>query len=189
MHELGAARTAGREKPEMRAQHRRRLPYRLERAARRLLQHDIADRDGVVRARIFAEQPQPARRLGQIAYNRLLGDAASMNKPGPEGRKARIFLSDVAHRHQSTVAQELKKCSSATPPPNHSRRGQRAAFARKKALAIVLSETLHVRVIHIPRPNPRQAEPMRKVLGGRDEHASASSAVAQDDEVIAIGGQ
>jgi hypothetical protein len=30
---------------------------------------------------------------------------------------------------------------------------------------------------------------MRKVLGGRDEHASASSAVAQEDEVIAIGGQ
>jgi hypothetical protein len=30
---------------------------------------------------------------------------------------------------------------------------------------------------------------MRKVLGGGDEHASASSAVAQHDEVIAIGGQ
>jgi hypothetical protein len=30
---------------------------------------------------------------------------------------------------------------------------------------------------------------MDKVLGGGDEHASASSAVAQDNEVIAIGGQ
>lgn len=150
---------------------------------------NIADRDCLVRAWVLAKRSQPARRLGQIAYNRLLGGAASMNKPGSEGAKARIFLSDAAASHQSTVAQELKKCSRATPPPNHARGGQRSALATKKALAIVLSETLDVGVIHILCPNPRQAEPMDKVLGGGDEHALASSAVAQDDEVIAIGGQ
>jgi hypothetical protein len=112
-----------------------------------------------------------------------------MSKPGPEGAKARIFLRDAARGHQSTVTQELKKCSPATPPPTHTGGGQRPAFATKKALAIVLSKTLDVGVIHIPRPNPRQAEPMDKVLSGRDEHASASSAVTQDDETIAVGGQ
>ena len=76
-----------------------------------------------------------------------------MNKPGSEGAKARIFLGDAAHRHQSTVAQELKKCGPATPPPNHARGSQRSALATKKALAIVLSETLDVGVIHILRTN------------------------------------
>jgi hypothetical protein len=112
-----------------------------------------------------------------------------MNKPGPESAKARIFLDDAAPRRQSTIAHELKKCSPATPPPSHARGGQRSALAAKKALAIVLSEPLDVGLTHILRANPRQAEPMDKVLSGGDEHASGSSAVAQDDEVIAIGGQ
>jgi hypothetical protein len=112
-----------------------------------------------------------------------------MDKPSPESANARFFLRDAALGYQSTVAQELKKYSRTTSPPNHTRGGQGSTLATKKALAIVPRETFDVGVIHILRPNPGQAEPMDKVLSGWDQHASASSAVAKDDEAIAIGRQ
>ncbi|MGD9657513.1 MAG: hypothetical protein AB7U61_07705 [Methylocystis sp.] len=186
MDEFGTARAVGRKKPEIRPQHCRSPLDRTAGPSHGLVQHDIADRNGVIFARVLAERLQPTHRFGQIAHNRLFGDAASMNKPGPECAKARIFFSDTARRRQSTVAQELKKCSSASPPSKHARGGQPAAFATKKALAVVLSEPFDVGVTHDLRANPRQAEPMNKMLRTGNQHASASSAVAQGDEVIAI---
>jgi hypothetical protein len=133
---------------------------------RRLVQHDIADRNGVVPAWVLAKRPQPTRRLGEIANYCLVGGAASMDKPSPESANARFFLRDAALGYQSTVAQELKKYSRTTSPPNHTRGGQGSTLATKKALAIVPRETFDVGVIHILRPNPGQAEPMDKVLSG-----------------------
>ena len=45
----------------------------------------------------------------------------------------------------------------------------------------MLSETIDVGIINILRTDPREAEPMDKVLGGGHQHASVVPAVAEGD--------
>lgn len=178
LDELGAAGAARGEKPQIGPQHRRRLPRRLTRAARRLVQNDLPDRDGVIGAGILTEPRQPARRLGDVAYDRLVRRAAPAAEPGPERREARIFRGYAGRMRQTPVPQELEKRRRAATPAHDPGRGQRAAFAAEETPAVVLGEALDHVLIGIPGLNAREAKPVGEMLRIRKERASGPLAVA-----------
>ena len=178
--ELGAARADRCEIPQISPQHRRRQPHRLTGAARGLVQYDLPDRDGVIRARIFTERRQPAPRLGDIAYDRLVGRAAPVLEPVSERGEAgirRLQGEDLA----------AETAVSAVLPVLEARTEAAAAALQRQAIGAVLltpDNALGVKATFFVTPAPEEPAADPEADGDLDGDASESEGCRGRDVVV-----